>query len=170
MVEARETLTPAAPFARFVFRGGGPAMAACSDGFGVVLQRQPLRATRSGERAALWQGPDEWLLLAPVAEAAHMRAAIEAAVVPLPHALVDVSDRQCGFVVAGPRVEEWLAAACPLDLHISAFPPGMTTRTQFAKAEITLWRLARDRFHLEAARSFVPYVTGLLDEAKRGRG
>ena len=32
----------------------------------------------------------------------------------------------------------------------------------FAKADITLWRTGPDRFHIEVARSFADYVTGML--------
>ena len=37
----------------------------------------------------------------------------------------------------------------------------MCTRTVFGKAEIVLWRIAPEVFHLDVARSFVPYVWAL---------
>jgi sarcosine oxidase subunit gamma len=52
-----------------------------------------------------------------------------------------------------------------LDLHLSAFPVGMATRTIYSKADIVLWRTAADTFHVELWRSFVPFVWGLLEEA-----
>jgi sarcosine oxidase subunit gamma len=84
----------------------------------------------------------------------------------LPHALVDVSHRQTALEVAGPDAEAMLAMACPLDLHPSAFPVGMCTRTVFAKCEIVLWRTGPDLFHIEVWRSFGAYVVGLLDLAR----
>ena len=94
----------------------------------------------AGERATLWLGPDEYLLLdlAPQDGSALATAAsIEAALHDSPHALVDVSHRQFALEVSGPYAEIILRGACPLDLHISQFPVGMCTRTVFAKADIT---------------------------------
>ena len=144
MPETSPHLEILAPLARFVFRGN-PA--------DLGLPETPLRATRQGDRVALWQGPDEWLLLQP-----------EAALPPTPTAgaLVDVSHRQIALALQGPDAETRLNAACPLDLSETAFPVDMTTRTMFAKADITLWRTAPDRFHIEVARSFVDYVIGIL--------
>ena len=132
------------PLARFVFRGNPAALG---------VPATPLRATRQGERIALWQRPDEWLLLQP-----------EAAPAPqvMAGALVDVSHRQIALALHGVEAEIRLNAACPLDLSEAAFPVDMTTRTMFAKADITLWRTAPDRFHIEVARSFADYVVGIL--------
>ncbi len=58
-------------------------------------------------------------------------------------------------------------AFCALDLHHSAFPIGMCTRTVFGKAEIMLWRTEADTFRIEVARSFAPYVWACLDEARQ---
>ena len=82
-------------------------------------------------------------------------------------ALVDVSHRNAGLIVDGPRAAELLCVGCPLDLDLAVFPVGMCTRTLLAKAEIVLWRTAPETFRLEAWRSFMPYVTGLLGEAVR---
>jgi sarcosine oxidase subunit gamma len=43
----------------------------------------------------------------------------------------------------------------------------MCTRTVLAKAEIVLWRTAAQSFHVEAWRSFLPYVWAFLAEAAR---
>jgi sarcosine oxidase subunit gamma len=40
----------------------------------------------------------------------------------------------------------------------------MCTRTVLAKADIVLWRIADDVFHVEAWRSFSGYVGALLAE------
>jgi sarcosine oxidase subunit gamma len=60
-----------------------------------------------------------------------------------------------------------LATGCPLDLDPQAFPVGMCTRTVLAKAEIVLWRIADDAFHLEVWRSFAAYVSAVIAEASR---
>jgi len=85
----------------------------------------------------------------------------------LPHSLVDMSHRQLALEVSGPTAQTLLNAGCPLDLHISAFPVGMCTRTVLGKADIVLWRTGPDSFHVEVWRSFADYVARFLTEAAR---
>ncbi len=152
---------------RWVLRGAEPVRIAAAEALGVALPVAACRAGVSGERAALWLGPDEWLLLAPQAQAG-LAQRIERALAGLPHSLVDVSHRQVALLLEGPAAATLLASGCALDLDAAAFPVGMCTRTMLAKAEVLLWRTARDSFRLEVWRSFAPYVTQFLGEAARG--
>jgi len=138
----------APPFARAIVRGSA------GSAFGIELPTTPCRSATHGDIAALWLGPDEWLILAPRFEA-------------MPGHVIDVSHRQIALIVEGPLAATVLNGACPLDLHPAAFPIGTCTRTVFAKAEIVLWRQAEQRFHLEVARSFAAYVHELLREIAR---
>ena len=126
------------------------------------LAIETCRAATQGEWAALWLGPDEQLLVGP--ESSHMQfpPRVAAALAGRAHALVDVSHRQAAIELAGPEATRLLALGCPLDLHLSQAPVGFCTRTVFAKAEVVLWRQAAEHFQLQAWRSFLPYVTGLL--------
>jgi sarcosine oxidase subunit gamma len=156
------------PATRYVLRGGTAVRAAVETAFGIALPIDACRAVASGERAALWLGPDEWLLLAPEAQTSAVASALGAALAKLPHSLVDVSHRQCALSVSGPEAATLLAAGCPLDLDASAFPIGMCTRTVLAKAEVVLWRIGEQAFHIEVGRSFVAYVSQFLAEAAHG--
>ncbi|MDA8052060.1 MAG: sarcosine oxidase subunit gamma [Rhodospirillales bacterium] len=153
---------------RFSFRGGEGAARAASEVFGVLLPEVGCRSEMRGERAALWLGPDEWLLLAPVGEGPEIAAAIGRALAGKPHALVDIGHRDTVIGVDGAGCEAVLAAGCPLDLDCATFPVGGCTRTVFAKAGVVLWRVEVGRFRLEVARSFAPYVWRLLEEAVSG--
>jgi sarcosine oxidase, subunit gamma len=155
------------PAARSILRGGDAVRQCAQAAAGVGFSLQACRAVTEGERAALWLGPDEWLLIAPQAEGAALASSLEAALAHLPHSLVDVSHRQSAYQLQSPQATSLLAAGCPLDLDESAFPIGMCTRTVLAKAEVVLWRRARQTFHLEVARSFVAYVSRFLAEAAR---
>ena len=153
------------PAARFILRGATGVMTAAGSALRVVIDQTPCRASRSGTRAALWLGPDEYLLLAPEAEASALSLAIEQALTGMPHSLVDVSHRQAGLDISGAHAADILNAGCPLDLDLAAFPVGMCTRTVLAKAEIVLWRTAADVFRIEVWRSFTDYVARFLAEA-----
>jgi len=70
--------------------------------------------------------------------------------------------------VEGADAAALLNAGCPLDLDEAAFPVNACTRTLLGKAEIVLWRMAPERFHVEAGRSFMPYLRAFLREAALG--
>ena len=155
----------APPVARFILRGDAEVVARTAAAFGVAPPLEPCRATESGPRAALWLGPDEWLLLAPDAQ---FLAALAAALADLPHSLVDVSDAYETLTLSGPAAARTLSAGCPLDLHPSAFPPGTATRTVLARTGIILWRRAETEWRLEVGRSYAAYAQDFLSEAARG--
>jgi len=159
----------ALPFAtRLNLRGGADVVAPVAKAFGVAPPTKPMGSAASGERAALWMGPDEWLLVAE-AEAGDLLVQLETALAGVFHTLVDVSHRQVALALEGPGAARLLASGCPLDLDPRAFPVGMATRTLFVKAEIGLWRQAEASFRLEVGRSFAPYVAHMLVEAARNR-
>ena len=164
-VEGAVTVAPTPYATRFSFRGDSKAASACSKGFGVMLPNALLKAESDNGRTAISLGPDEWLLIAPDGEVEALEAAIEKALDKQHHSLVDISHRNTAFTVSGPKAETLLASGCLLDLHVSVFPVGMATRTIYSKADIVLWRMAADTFHVELWRSFVPFVWGLLEEA-----
>ncbi|MGE0420210.1 MAG: sarcosine oxidase subunit gamma, partial [Acetobacteraceae bacterium] len=142
---------------------GAHAATAIGLASGVLLGSAPNRAVVSRDRAALWLGPDEWLVLAPETETA--LAAIDTG--GHPASIVDVSHRHASIEISGPAATLCLNAFCALDLHVGAFPVGMCTRTLLGKAEIVLWRLGNETFHIEVARSLGPYVWACLEEGRR---
>jgi sarcosine oxidase subunit gamma len=158
------------PAARYILRGGSAGRAAAEQALGLRVPASACRATLEGERAALWLGPDEWLLIAPVEGAANLAAALSETLQALPHSLVDISHRQIALAVKGPAAATLLAAGCPLDLDERAFPVSMCTRTVLARAEIVLWRTGTQVFRIEVWRSFAGYVSAFLAEATLGIG
>ena len=138
-------LIPHDPGPRHILRG--PAGGTRLDG--VTLPTHPCRAAEHDTRAALWLGPDEWLLLGFDAPNTAF-------------ALVDITHRHLGFHLQGPQAIPLLAAGVPLDLVEPAFPVGMCTRTLFEKTEIILWRRATQQWHIEIARSFAPYLQDMM--------
>jgi len=150
-----------------VLRGASEALAAAAAAFDVPPTERACWSAVRGARAELWMSPDERLLLAPEADALPIERSLQAALAHLPHSLVDVSHRQLALSVRGPHARTALAVGCPLDLHPAQFPVGMCTRTVMGKADIVLWRIAPDAFHLEVWRSFADYVTRIFSEAAR---
>lgn len=156
-----------APAGRLILQGDVAARAAAGSVWGVPLSERACRAHTNEARASLWLGPDEHLLYQVNRDAGLPIEALEAALGPHAHSLVDISHRQVALEVSGPDAALILSGACPLDLDLEAFPIGMCTRTVLAKAEIVLWRTGTEVFHLEVWRSFVDYAQALLIEIGR---
>jgi sarcosine oxidase subunit gamma len=158
MRDADEGIARRAPLARYLLQGARPVRDAAGKAFGIALPEVGCRAHAGGERAALWLGPEEHLLLAPPAEAKALESQLGAALQGLAHSLVDVSQRQVALTVRGPRARDLLGSGCPLDLDAERFAVNACARTLLAKAEVVLWRRGAEEYHLEVARSFADYV------------
>ncbi len=173
MADDAPLVRDAPPAARFILRGdilrgNGAVALRAGTTFGVDLPNEPCRSARSGGRAALWLGPDEWLLLGDASDAPAIAAALGDVLAATPHSLVEVSDRDVALLVSGPRAALLLCAGCPLDLDAPAFPVGMATRTLLGRIGIVLWRLGVHEWRVEMGRSIAAYASDFLAEAARG--
>ena len=95
---------------------------------------------------AIMLGPDEWLLV----------GAVSGDGAGQPVSITEVSERQVGLDVTGPRAAELLMSGCPLDLERMGI--GRGTRTIYETVEIVVIRRASDAFRLEVWRSFAPWL------------
>ncbi|MBS0638577.1 MAG: sarcosine oxidase subunit alpha family protein [Proteobacteria bacterium] len=153
------------PVKRLNIRAGAAAASGIGMAVGVLLPAAPCRAMTERDRAALWLGPDEWLVLAPP-EASNLDAIAVKGAGDHPVSVVDVSHATTALEITGPRAAWCLNSVCALDLHLSAFPIGACTRTLLGKAGIILWRTGAETFRLEVGRSYLPYVWACLEQAR----
>jgi sarcosine oxidase subunit gamma len=156
------------PGTQIIFRGRDTAITMAGAAYGFPLPEMPCRARQQNGRAALWLGPDEFLLLAPLDQSSEILTELSAVLRHTPHALVDVGHRSTALQVSGHYATALLNAGCPLDLHESAFPIGACTRTILAKAQVILWHAGPELFYINTWRSFAAYVWTFLAEAERG--
>ncbi|MFC7344428.1 sarcosine oxidase subunit gamma [Saccharopolyspora griseoalba] len=113
----------------------------------------PNRVTGDEHRAALWLGPDEWLLIGVTAGTEHRSA-------------VDVSAARTTLRLRGPAAREVLAALCSLDLHPRVFGPGQVAQTSIARAQVVLWQLdAEPTYRLLVRNSFAEHLAAALLDA-----
>lgn len=160
---ANVSIKVAAPAYRLSLRARADAVAELSQALDISLPQASKTSTTSGLRAALWLGPDEWLVI-DQGESNLMEAC---ASVTAAHSATDVSHRNVAMTVSGEGAEATLNAGCPQDLSLEAFPVGACSRTLFGKAEVVLLRVTEDTFRVECWRSFADYVFGLLEEGAR---
>ncbi|HET6628427.1 MAG TPA: sarcosine oxidase subunit gamma family protein [Woeseiaceae bacterium] len=131
---------------------------------GVALPLAPNRWNGSDRRAAIWLGPDEWLLAAPDGEARALETAIRDACPDEPWlSVVDVSHNYTSFALSGPGTRELLAGGCPLDLHPAAFGAGRCAQTLLAKTRVLLRALDDgNAIELWVRNSFARYTAQWL--------
>lgn len=157
------SLSVAEPASRLSLRVPQGSVPALSKALGLDLPVRPKGTAVAEKRAALWLGPDEWLV---IDESGTDLAALRGEVTAL-HSAVDVSHRNVGLLLSGARAADVLNAGCPLNLSLESFPVGAASRTIFGKVEIVLWRRAAEAFHIECWRSFGPYAFSFLEKAAR---
>jgi sarcosine oxidase subunit gamma len=119
-----------------------------------------LRTLIADPAALLRPGPEEWLLVSKSEIPPSWRE------IAGPGA-IEISHGYAGIECEGPRATLALSAGCPLDLHETAFPVGMATRTLLGKCEVLLWRQAEDRFHVEVPRSYLAAILAFFAETAR---
>jgi sarcosine oxidase subunit gamma len=168
---ASVSIRPARPASRISLRAPEESVGSVSRALKVPLPMTPKSATLAknsdfggkGGRAALWLGPDEWLVIDdaggdPAADCARAKAL---------HSAVDISHRNVAILVSGPAAEDVISAGCPQDLSLESFPVGAASRTVLGKIEIVLLRTGEDAFRVECWRSFSDYAFTFLAEAAR---
>jgi sarcosine oxidase subunit gamma len=111
-----------------------------------------------GGRAALWLGPDEWLVLGPARSVGDLVAELTSAFDGLHRSIVDVSANRVAIVLGGPDRLEMLASGCTLDLHPRSWRTGMCAQTLFAKAQVILQERGDTTTRVLVRPSFAGYV------------
>ncbi|HVW55091.1 MAG TPA: sarcosine oxidase subunit gamma [Rhizobiaceae bacterium] len=166
------SIQPAKPAKRISLRAPEESVGSLSRALKVPLPMTPKSASFAkggdfggkGGRAALWLGPDEWLVIDdaggdPLADCAKAKGL---------HSAVDVSHRNVAILFSGSAAEDVISAGCPQDLSLEAFPVGAASRTVLGKIEIVLLRTDESAFRVECWRSFSDYCFAFLLEAARG--
>ena len=124
-----------------------------------------------GELAALWLGPDEWLVLTSPGRENGLAAALRDALGDLFTAVTDVTGGQTVINLSGTHVRDVLAKGCTLDLHPRAFGPGRCAQTLVAKAMVTIRQIDDSpSFDIIVRRSFADYLARWIEDAAQEHG
>lgn len=147
-----------APLQRFSLRLRPVTLPQARLALGLDLPERVGALVAAGQRRALCLGPDEWMVEWPEGD----RPALP---IGLPHALVDISDREITWRISGPRAAELLSIGIARDL--SVLSPGKGCRTAFGTVQAVLVREGEDAFTLSVWRSFASHVAELLAIGQR---
>lgn len=134
---------------------------------GVELPLMPNRWHGDERVAAIWLGPDEWLIVAGEGEGGNTEQAMREARPTDPWlSLVDVSYNYACVLLSGSKARDVLAKGCALDLRPDKFASGDCSQTVLVKAPVLLRALmGADSFELWFRNSYARYLTMWLLDA-----
>jgi sarcosine oxidase subunit gamma len=159
------TISMAADAARFSFRIDPQRLDAATTAFGLTLPETIGSMVSSGGRTAVCLGPDEWYLIAPLAEQETIERGFAQLYPTVIHSLVDVGHREVGIETAGADAARALQSAIAFD--VESMRAGSGCRTLIDKTQIILLREAENRFRIEVWRSYADHVWQLLQTISR---
>jgi sarcosine oxidase subunit gamma len=125
------------------------------------LPLEPNTAVDDGRRAALWLGPDEWLIIGPPGAVAEIVAELEAAFADVDRSVIDVSANRVAIELTGPGRFDLLSHVCPLDLDPRVWATGRCAQTLLGRAQVILQERT-DTTGILVRPSFADYVLDLL--------
>lgn len=121
------------------------------------LPQAPNTVWEHGLHAALWLGPDEWLLCGPPRSGAQIASELDASLAGTHHSVVDVSANRVAWELRGSGVMELLSKGCALDLHPRVWTPGSCAQTMLAKAPVILHQ-RQEATRILVRTSFADYL------------
>jgi len=151
--------------AQVALRCSPSLLAHATSALGVAPSTEANTVAEAGPRAALWLGPDEWLITDEERTAGGIVEPLRVAFAGLHAAVVDVSCSRRGIMIDGPGTEDLLSQAATLDFHPSAFRVGTCAQTNLARTQGIIWRRSVERFVLMVRPSFSGYLTRWLSTA-----
>jgi sarcosine oxidase subunit gamma len=128
---------------------------------GTVLPAQR-KIEVSGDKAAGWMSPDEYLLVVPYAEVGAALATLADKLKGEHHLAVDVSDARAVFRIEGSKADQVLMKLSPVDQADLA--PGELRRSRTAQVAAAFWK-DEAGYTLVCFRSVAGYVMGLLSHS-----
>jgi sarcosine oxidase subunit gamma len=129
------------------------------------LPVEPNTAIDDGHRAALWLGPDEWLILGRPGDERAIIEELQAALRGAHLSVVDVSANRVAIELTGADRLELLSFVCSLDLEPPAWHAGRCAQTLVGRAQAILQEREATTGIL-VRPSFADYVVDLLLAAR----
>ncbi|HWT64275.1 MAG TPA: sarcosine oxidase subunit gamma [Ochrobactrum sp.] len=149
--------------ARFILRIAPAKLKLAEKALGAKIPAKIGDLIRTDDIAVACLGPDEWYIWADEGKGVAIIEAFARLYETEPHSLTEVSHRETGIDITGPRAEWLLNAASPLELSQMKAPGA--ARTIFDHAQIILLKWDADHYRIEVWNSFADHVWTLLELA-----
>jgi sarcosine oxidase, subunit gamma len=131
---------------------------------GYALPTEPNTVAEGSNSRALWLGPNEWLLVAPLGTG--LAGTLAQGLSGRSVAVTELGDARAVLGLSGRNARDVLAKSCPLDLHPKSFGPGRCAQTRLSKIGALLEQ--RDdppSYEIYVARSVARYTWRWLEDA-----
>lgn len=145
----------------------GSAAAAVAEFLGADLPSAPGSVVETPAGAAIWAGPQEWLITARTVSGVELEQQLQAAVREHGGAATDVSAQRTVIRLSGEHARRVLSKGCSLDLHPSVYRKGTAQQTMLALAAVTIIALddTGTDYRLLVRSSFARYLAEWLFDA-----
>jgi len=166
-LEGAISLKEKTDFGALNLRGTGASfLEAAQHALGLQLPLEPNTTSRTKDIQALWLGPDEWLLRAPLGQTSSLAMKLNDALRGHHAALTDVSDQWAGLRLSGQDARTVLAKGCPLDFHPRVFRPGLCAQSHYLKAPLIIAQVDEvPTYDIQVRRSFAEYLWMALTQS-----
>ena len=125
----------------------------------------------NGSLTVLWQGPAEFLVIAP--DTAHdslggdLIQALQESLADGAGQVVDLSANRTTFELNGPRARDVLEKGCALDLHPRILKAGTALSTEIGNIPAILWKTEDEAYQVFPRASFAHFLGLWLLDAMR---
>lgn len=135
---------------------------------GIALPTEPSTLLAFEDGVAVWQSPDEWLLVCRAVKRSACQSALETALHAVHAQVVDNSGGLTLVYVSGARHVELLRHVSVYD--IESIKTGRAVSTMCSKVGMTVFRVDANGLCVIVRRSFADYAWRLLETAARPYG
>jgi sarcosine oxidase subunit gamma len=133
---------------------------------GFSLPLAPNTASGADGTAALWLGPNEWLIATPPGAAMSAAVSLKVALSGRHTAVTDTSDARTVIRLSGPKARDVLVKGCAIDLHPRHFGPGRVAQSMIARAGVILHQVDdAPSYDIYVVASFSSYLWDWLVDA-----
>jgi sarcosine oxidase, subunit gamma len=140
-------------------------VSAVQQALAMPLPSRPNTVTQGSTHAALWLGPDEWLLQSAEPRNAKLARMMGSSLAGQVAAAVDVSSSYTVLELSGDRARAVIQTGCPLDLHPRVFAVGKCAQSHFFRAPVVLRPVGADAYELVLRRSYADYAARMVLDA-----
>lgn len=131
----------------------------------LLLPTEACQSASQGDIAALWVGPDQWLIVCPKSSVATIAHDLAESLEGIHGSVTDISAGRILLRLSGPSALDVLAKGCPIDLHPRTVAPGYVAGSVLAKINVLIHLRDIDVVDIYLGRSYGDYLWSWLEEA-----
>ena len=133
---------------------------------GFALPTGANQANEKGDTAALWLGPDEWLVISTENDPQRLVSSLRVMTSDKHVSIIDVSDNRTCLSLSGKEAWAVMNKLSRLDFHPRSWKKGQCAQTTIGRAQVIIWQRNRKPvFDILMRNSFARYVADFAMDA-----